>query len=247
LSESSPTPELPSFGALVRKGVPAIVEGTVVPLIIFYVAMWATGMWGALIAALAWSYLAILRRYLKGDPVPGLVVLGALALSFRTALSMSTGSIVLYFLQPSLGTALVGLVFVASLQTDQPLIQRLARDFLPVPDEFFERAEVRTFFRRISPLWALTMLANAALTAWMLFGLPVSVFLIARTVVSGVLIAATIGYSMFGLRRLLSPAAARIRTVSKLRLIRSTRHRGSDVLSGLGWRIGGLTPQFAMR
>ena len=187
------------------------------------------------------------RRYLKGDPVPGLVVLGALALTFRTALSMFTGNILLYFLQPSLGTALVGLVFVASLRTDQPLIQRLARDFLPVPADFFDRAEVRSFFRRISPLWAVTMLGNAALTAWMLFGLPVSVFLIARTVVSGVLIAATIGYSIFGLRRLLSPAAARMSKVSQLRLINPTRHRRSDFLSGLGWRTGGLAPQFAVR
>ncbi len=229
--------KLPSLWALLKQGLPAIVEGTVVPLIIFYVAFWATGMWGALIAALAWSCLAILRRYLRREPVPGLVLLGALALTFRTALSMITGNVLLYFLQPSLGTALVGLVFLASLRADQPLIQRLARDFLPVSADFFETPAVRAFFRRISPLWALVMLANAAVTSWMLFVLPVSVFPVARTVVSATLIAAIIAYSVLGLRRLLSPAPNRA--------IMRVEHR--DLLSGVRLSVGGLAPQFAMR
>jgi intracellular septation protein A len=239
LHKSPQIRDLPSAGSLLRTGLPAIIEGTVVPLVIFYVALWVTDLWGALIAALAWSYLATLRRYLRRAAVPGLVLLGALALTFRTALSMITGNVVLYFLQPSLGTALVGLAFLISLRTDQPLVQRLARDFLPVSPEFFSSPSVKLFFRRISPLWAVMMLANAAITTWMLFALPVSTFLAARTVVSAVLIAATVGYSVFGLRRLLSPSR-------QPRASRTNRgHR--DLVGNLRLSVVGLTPQFAMR
>ncbi len=201
--------DLPSAGSLLRKGLPVIIEGTVVPLVIFYVALWVTGMWGALIAALAWSYFAILRRYLRRAAVPGLVLLGALALTFRTALSMITGNVVLYFLQPSLGTALVGLAFLLSLRTDQPLVQRLARDFLPVSPEFFSSPSVKLFFRKISPLWAVMMLANAAITTWMLFQLPVSLFVVTKTAASVILTGIAIAYSVVWFRRLFSGAPAR--------------------------------------
>lgn len=245
-SESEPamsvdTFETPSLRSLLRKGLPAIIESTIVPLAIFYTALWAVGMWGALIAALAWSYLAMVRRLVRKEPIPGLAILGALALTFRTALAMVTGNVLLYFLQPSLGTALIGLAFLASMSTDRPLIQRLARDFLPVPPEFFEQPSVRRFFSKISPLWALMMLANAAVTIWMLFGLPVSLFVISRTLVSGALIATTMAYSIMGLRRLLSGGPARATTGRPRRLV---VHRPQPRIIGPAW---GLTPQFAMR
>ena len=223
--------EIPGWGSLLRKSLPAIVESTLIPLAIFYVALWAVGMWGALIAALVWAYVALLRRLVRGERLPGLVILGALALTFRTALSMFTGSVIIYFLQPSLGTALVGLVFLLSMASTRPFIERLARDFLPMPSAFFADPSVKAFFKRISPIWAMAMLANAALTTWMLFSIPISLFLVARTVVSAAIIASVVVYSALALRRLMKPLPARMR-------------------KSVTWRptpVWGLTPQFAMR
>jgi hypothetical protein len=195
---------------MARKGLPALVEGTLMPLAIFYAALWALGMWGALIAALSWSYLAIARRILTKQSIPGLVILSALALTFRTALALATGSVFIYFLQPSLATALLGFAFLASMSTEQPLVQRLARDFLPVSPEFFVNPFVKHFFMRISLLWAMVMLANAGVTTWMLFELPVSLFVIAKTVASVVMIGVALVSSVVWFRRLLAgtPAAA---------------------------------------
>jgi hypothetical protein len=203
------TLETPQLRSLARQGLPAIIEGTLMPLAIFYAALWAIGMWGALIAALTWSYLAIARRIVKKQPIPGLVLLSALALTFRTALAMATGSVFIYFLQPSLATALLGFAFLASMTADQPLVQRLARDFLPVSPEFFANPFVRHFFMRISLLWAMIMLANAGVTTWMLFRLPVSIFVISKTVASIVLTGIAIAYSVVWFRRLFSPTPAR--------------------------------------
>ena len=200
--------ETPQLRSMARQGLPAIIEGTLLPLAIFYAALWAIGMWGALIAALTWSYLAIARRIVKKEPIPGLVLLSALALTFRTVLALATGSVFIYFLQPSLATALLGFAFLASMSADQPLVQRLARDFLPVSPEFLTNPFVRHFFMRISLLWAMVMLANAGVTTWMLFQLPVSVFVITKTVASVVMTGIAIAYSVIWFRRLFSPTPA---------------------------------------
>lgn len=200
------TLETPRLRSLARQGLPAIVEGTIMPLAIFYAALWALGMWGALMAALTWSYLAIARRIVKKQAIPGLVLLSALFLTFRTVLAMVTGSVFIYFLQPSLATALLGFAFLASMTADQPLVQRLARDFLPVSPDFFTNPFVRHFFMRISLLWAMAMLANAGVTTWMLFRLPVSVFVISKTGASVVLTGVAIAYSIVLFRRLLTPS-----------------------------------------
>jgi hypothetical protein len=187
---------------------PSILEGTIAPLAIFYAALWAVGMWGALIAALSWSYLAIARRVFRKERIPGLVILSAMALTFRTALAMATGSVFVYFLQPSLGTAVLGLAFLASMSSGQPLVQRLARDFLPVSPDFFANPFVRRFFMRISLLWAMVMLGNAAVTTWMLFQLPVSIFVISKTAASVAMIGVAVAFSLTWFRRLFKPAPA---------------------------------------
>lgn len=196
--------QTPRLRSLARQSLPAIIEGTLAPLAIFYLALWGIGMWGALIAALSWSYLAIARRIVRKERIPGLVLLSAVTLTFRTALAMATGSVFIYFLQPSLGTALLGFAFLASMSTKQPLVQRLARDFLPFSPDFFANPFVRRFFMRISLLWAMAMLGNAAVTTWMLFELPVSLFVVSKTAASVVMTGIAIVYSIIWFRRLFS-------------------------------------------
>ena len=107
------------------------------------------------------------------------------------------------------GTALLGFAFLLSMNTKQPLVQRLARDFLPVSPDFFANPFVRRFFMRISLLWAMVMLANAAVTTWMLLQLPVSLFVISKTAASVLLTGVAIAYSTIWFRRLFSGAPTR--------------------------------------
>src|SRR4051812_48593050 len=96
--------QIPSLRALARHALPHLAEATIVPLVLFYLSMWLLGIWGALGVGLLWSYGAILRRVVTGRRVPGILVLGALAMTARTLIAVASGSVFIYFLQPTLGT-----------------------------------------------------------------------------------------------------------------------------------------------
>jgi hypothetical protein len=142
------------------------------------------GVWGAVLIGLGWTYAAVARRLLTGRRVPGILVLGAVTLTARTVVAMASGSVVVYFLQPTLGTALVAGAFLLSVPLGRPLAERLARDFCPIPTKVLANAHVRRFFLRVTLLWAVTQLANAAVTLWLLFSQSLATVLVAKTLVS---------------------------------------------------------------
>src|SRR5690606_1807017 len=176
-----PPLEIPRLRALARHALPTLVEGSLVPLAVFYGALWLVGVWAGLIAGLAWSYVAIGRRLATRRPVPGLLVLGTAGLTARTAVALASGSVFVYFLQPTLTTVLVAGVFLASVPAGRPLAERLAGDFLPLPDTFLGSAPVRRFLARLTVLWAFVQLANAGLSIWLLLTQPVVTYYVAKT------------------------------------------------------------------
>lgn len=197
---------LPGFRVLVRHALPHIAEGGVIPLGLFYVGLTTVGLWAALVAALAWSYSALLFRLVTRRHVSGLLWLGAAALTARTAISFATDSTFVYFLQPTLGTAAIAFAFLASVRMGRPLAQRLAMDFLPLPEWLLASPAVRRFFLRVSLLWALVNLASAGITLWLLVSQSIGVFLIGKTVTSWALTGAAVVLSMVSFRRVIGDA-----------------------------------------
>lgn len=181
------TPQLPRFRTLARHAIPHVVEGTLVPLVLFYGLLWLVGAWAALAGALAWSYAALLRRLVLRRRIPGLLMLGALTLTVRTIIALATGSLFVYFLQPTLGTVVVAGAFLVSIPTGRPLAERLAADFVPLPPSLIAHPAARRLFLRITLLWAFVMLANAAVALWLLVSEPLATFLLTKTLVSLVL------------------------------------------------------------
>jgi hypothetical protein len=145
------------------------------------------GFRGAILAALGWSYLAMARRIVRRQRVPGLLILGIVLVSLRTIISFVTGSAFLYFVQPTAGTFLVAVLFLGSVLAGRPLAQHLAHDFLPLDPALVARPYVRKFFMRISLLWALVLLTNASFVLWLLLESSLRAFVIERSVVSAVL------------------------------------------------------------
>jgi uncharacterized membrane protein len=182
-----PALEIPRLRAMARHALPGLIEASVVPLVVFYGALWLVGVWGGLIAALLWSYTAIARRLVTRQKVPGLLVLGVVGITARTVMAVVSGSVFVYFLQPTLTTVLVGAVFLASVPAGRPLAHRLAGDFCPLPDTFMGSPPVRRFFARITVLWAFVQLTNAAVSLWLLATQSVETYVLARTVLSWVL------------------------------------------------------------
>lgn len=192
---------VPDLRAVVRRAAPSFVEGKLIPLLLFIGFLRLTGTLGAVLVALGWSLGVIAYRSIRRQRVPGLVVLSAVGLGARTIAAITTGSLVVYFLQPTISTALVGLGFLVSVSVDKPLAERLAHDFVPFAPETATHPQLRRFFVRVSLLWAATSLANAAITLWLLLTQPATTFVIVKSFLGPVTTVVTIGSALVWFRR----------------------------------------------
>ena len=174
---------------LARHGLPRIVEGVLAPLGLFYLFLALTGVSGAIWAALGWSYSAVALRLVLRRPVPGLLVLAALATTARTALAFVAKSSFVYFLQPSLATAGLGVVFLASAVAGQPLAQRLASDFVLLPHTLMAHPAIKRVFVQITLLWAATNLISATGAVVLLVSTPIATYMAAKTCLGAALTA----------------------------------------------------------
>lgn len=176
--------DIPDLRTIVRHALPRVVESTLVPLAILLVTLRTLGVRGAMLAGLVWVFGMIGVRLLLRRRVPGILLVGAATLSARTAVSFLTGSTIVYFLQPSLGTALVATAFLVSVPLGRPLAAKLAADFCPLPDDLYANEHVQRFFRRISLLWAFVQAANATVAIWLLLTQSLATFVLARFALS---------------------------------------------------------------
>jgi len=178
---------LPSPRAFARHALPSLVESTIGPAALFYVVLVTAGFKGALIAAVGWSYLAAFRRVLRRERVSGMLLLGLVLVSMRTAIAFATGSAFIYFIQPTMGTFLVAILFLVTAMARRPLIERLANDFCPFDPEFMKSEFLRRFFLRVSLLWAVVLTTNAGFVLMLLLRSSLKAFVIERTVATSVL------------------------------------------------------------
>ena len=181
------TLHLPSPRAFVRHALPSLIESTIGPGALFYIVLVTAGFHGAVIAALGWSYLAAARRLWKREKLSGLLLLGIVLVSLRTFIAFASGSAFLYFIQPTAGTLLVGIIFLVTAVAGRPLVERLAHDFCPLDPEIMKRAFLRKFFLRVSWLWAVVLTTNAVFVLMLLLRTSLRAFVVERTVVSMVL------------------------------------------------------------
>jgi hypothetical protein len=195
----------------VRHALPSVVESSLGPAALFYVVLLLGGFRGALIAALAWSYLAAGRRLVRRQRLPGLLALGIILLTVRTAVAFATGSAVLYFVQPTLGTLLVAALFLVTALARRPLVERLAHDFCPLDPEVMQRPLVRRIFVRLSLLWALVLAVNAAFVLWLLFTTSLHAFVVERTMVSSMLTVGGVALSVWLFVRMMRRAGIAVR------------------------------------
>lgn len=173
--------ELPALGAIARRALPNLLEATVVPAVLFYVALVHLGAGTAMVVTFAWSGGALVRRLASGERVPTILVLSLLGLTLRTVVGVGSGSAALYFVQPVITAASMGLVSIGSLVIGRPLVASLASDFCPLSPDIAGRPGVMRLFRRLTVLWAGVHLATAATTLALLVSLPLATFVAVKT------------------------------------------------------------------
>lgn len=209
VAESEPAPldhyRLPSLLAVAKHAAPNIVVSTIVPTGLFYAGWYAQGRAAAFALALGWALTVVGWRSVRRQRVPALLAITTSLLVVRTVIALMSGSTRLYFMQPIVTTALVGLLFLVSIAAGRPLISKLAGDFCPLPAGLSERPEIQHHFRNLSFLWAGVYFANASVTLLLLLNLPVTAFVATKTLTTLVItwsgIALTVSWSYRVARR----------------------------------------------
>jgi intracellular septation protein A len=199
--------DLPPLRTMAWQALPRLIEGAVIPTLLFLGLLQLGGRWAAIAGALAWSILVVGTRLALRRPVPTIVLLGVGALALRTALALAAHSSFVYFLQPTVGTATVGICLILSAMAGRPLVLRLARDFCPLPDDVMAHSHLRRFFLGISVLWGVVQLLNASLTLWLLLSQSIGTFVLLRTTMAHTLTITAIAVSVVWFRRVTRPLA----------------------------------------
>jgi hypothetical protein len=168
--------------AVGRRLVPNLIEATLIPSSLFVASAIFFDLRIAFATALCWSYLAVARRLAVRRPTPALVMLGAVGLTIRTLLAVGSGSTYVYFVQPVIGTVVIGSVFLASIAVGRPIVARFARDFCPLAPDIECRPGVVALYRHLTYLWAAVNFLAAATTFTLLRTLPVNMFVALRPV-----------------------------------------------------------------
>jgi hypothetical protein len=194
---------LPRMTALIKQAVPRLLEGVVAPLAVFYAALALLGLTGALVAVVTWVYGGIAWRLIRRRPVPGTMLLAAIAITARAALGWWTGSAVVYFIQPELGTICIAMAFLASVRLRRPLVERLTLDYIHLPAFVLRHERVRRFFARITLLWAFVLLCNSAMSIWLLLHQSIGTYLLVRTGAVAVVSTLAVTFSIVAFRRVL--------------------------------------------
>jgi intracellular septation protein A len=192
---------LPSLRQVARRAIPQIVDGAVLPLAFFLVAYRLAGIGVAMLAGLGWSGIAIARRVGRSRRIPAMVTLGAAMLVVRSTLVLTTGSAFLYFLQPTVGTAVIALAFLISVSARRPLVRRFAGDFLTLPRDLLGEPHVHTFFMRNSVMWALVGFVNASIAFWLLVTVTPATFAVTQTLLFIAVTVLAVGFSILWFRR----------------------------------------------
>jgi hypothetical protein len=191
---------IPDLRRTVRHALPTLVEGKLIPLLLFVGLLQVAGTLWALLVSLAWSLGVVGVRAAGRRRITGIVIIGTVTLAARTVAALLTGSMVVYFLQPTITTVVVGFAFLISVPLGRPLAERLAFDVLPFDDETRRHPLVRAFFRRMSLVWAMTSLVNASITIWLLLTQSTTTFVLVKSVLGPATAVVTIAPMLVWLR-----------------------------------------------
>src|SRR4051794_9917664 len=176
------TPARPSLPAVLRRLGLSLTVACLVPAALFFTCYQLLGVWPAILVALGWSYAAIAWRAVTGRRTSGLLVLTAVVLTGRTAITLAAQSTFFYFLQPIITDGVVAATFLLSLASARPMVARLAGDFYPMDAELHLRPRMQRLFWHLTVMWAVVCLAKAVAMFWALNSLSLDTFVLVKSI-----------------------------------------------------------------
>ena len=188
--------------AVTRRGVPNLVEATVIPAVMFFVAVKTINVPVAMAAVLIWAYVRDPAACRPGREGPCRSSSSAtVGLTIRTLVGLASGSTFAYFVQPIATTVVLAVVFVGSVVIGRPIVGRLAHDFCPLAPDVARRPAVLRLFGGLTLLWAVVHVVTATVTFSMLTTMPVATFVAFKTIAClGVTVAAIVVTVVWAMR-----------------------------------------------
>jgi intracellular septation protein A len=180
------------------KAVPGLILGAVIPAMCFLLGRHVWGLMGAIALTLAWSSLYQAFRWLCGQSLSGLVLLGLVELGLRTSLALALHSAQLFFIAPAVITAVSAAVFVGSALKSKPLLARVVGDLVPQSVLDLGDPRVTRMLNRVSVLYGAEQFVVALISVAMVLNMSTSEYVAMHPVVSWLVLGvATVAVSPF--------------------------------------------------
>jgi hypothetical protein len=186
VSASTYVIDMPGWRVIARRAGTTVLLVSLLPMCVFYATMSAFGLRPAVLVTVCWYYAGVLLNVVRHKPVLAAALLGAGLLSIRAVVMFVTGSTFVYFLQPVAGTIATATVFAATALAGRPVLDRIAHEFCPFPEDLSVRLRKARFFCRLSFVWSITYFFNAAATVWLLTSSSVTGFILLKSALSPV-------------------------------------------------------------
>jgi hypothetical protein len=164
-----------------------VIEATLIPAAIFWGMLHLTGLVWALFAGLGWCYVAIARRWVRGNAMPAVLLVAALLFTTRTGIALAFHSTFVYLLTPTLNAFVLAAAFLGSTVLGKPLTERFAQDFVGLPAHITALVKVRQALRRLCWVWALVNIINGWVALQLLVADHFDAVMLARSVMTPVL------------------------------------------------------------
>jgi len=163
-------------------------ETVFVPTALLYVLLNTVGLVPALGAVLGWCVVTVTLRFVRGNHLPGTLLVCVGSLCARASIALILSSAMIYLLQPVIGSVFMAILFLGSALIGRPITMRLARDFVALPVHFLQERPVRRMFTQVAVLWGVGRLVDAGMSVGFLrYGVDLG--LLSRGVFSGLLTA----------------------------------------------------------
>ncbi len=207
---------IPGIRAIAQHSWVTILTGKVIPLVLFLGLFESIGITPAVLAALAWSLGLVAYQKTQGHRIAGLVVLSIVGNTAKTIVAIATGSILAYFIQPTISTTLIGTAFLISIPLGFPLAERLIHDFCPLDDATANEPAFTGFFNKLSFLWAATSLLNGAVTLYLLLTQSITTFVVAKAFLGPISTGITLVIGIWWFRREMTKAGVQVVMARKI-------------------------------
>ncbi len=207
---------IPGMRAIAEHAWVNVLVGKIVPLMLFLGLFRSAGITPAVVAALAWSLGVIAYQRAKGHRIAGLVILSIIGNTAKSIVAISTGSVIAYFIQPTISTTLVGTAFLVSVPLGLPLAERLVRDFCPFDERTSNEPAFQAFWPKLSLLWAGTSLINGGITLYLLLTQSITTFVIIKAFLGPTTTSFTIMAGLWWFKRSMDQAGVSVVLARKM-------------------------------